>query len=197
MALDLENAGAAKEPEVSTAQLMDTPLVPGVNVFTGTTAAKNFSADDLSRLNLHGTTTAQIWDGNKLRLEPLNGTTPFYTRIYLPDGIRVNRPALTITDLHAANTMVKMNGVYIVGGSDALGDDGRVFTNLKADSGENTAYYEEDTICLTMEIVNGGTFNIFSNVAVIPYYKITYKNLYLYSLPLLRGLRPLAPPGGG
>ena len=178
MAISLDTAGAAEEQaSAAAAQLTDGTLVPGVNVFTGTTAAKNFSADDLSRLNLHGTTSAQIWDGSKLWLEPAGGASPFYTRIYLPDGVRVDRPALTITDLHSSFSMVKMNGVYIVGGGDTFTPDGVAFTNLKADSGETTAYYEEDTICLTMESTNGGTFNIFSNMAVIPYYKITYKNI--------------------
>ena len=164
--------------ESTGAHLADGTLKPGVNAFTGTTAAKNFTEADLSALNLHGTTAAEIVSGGKLKLTPLSGTTPFYTRIYLPDGIRITRPALTVTDIHAANTMVKLNGVYVVGGGDALGADGKVFSNLKADSGENAVYYEENTVCLTMEIVgDGGTFNSFSNMAVIPYYQITYKNL--------------------
>ena len=167
----METASPAEEAPAQggEARLADSTLIPGVNVFTGTTAAKNFTAADIASIvTTEG--SAEIWTNNSLRIYPPYAGANFYTTIRLP--YTVDRPALAITNLWLMSTQMLFNGAFYEG----PWESDRTFNNVKVDTGEDKAY-GSNTVGVRIADMGGTNVDILSNMAVIPYYKITYKVL--------------------
>lgn len=173
--IDLDTAETAdvKQEKDDTANLQEYTVKPGVNAFTGTTVPLTFSSDDDLALVTMSAGTATRSSGY-LKLNTPGNTVAFNAYVALPGTI--DRPALTIVNALVQWTAIKINGTTIVPAGETQAYGEKSYNNKMVDTGADTPYGKDNVAIWVQDYYNVST-NMLDDLAVIPYYQITYKNV--------------------
>lgn len=159
-------------------------IVPGANLFTGTKTALTFaSADELAFFDI-----AAKWDKSvemnlkydadyeRMRIDfpaKTDASGHFVATLSAPLGIKLDRPAFLAAKSYALYVFYQ------------FGEDGTFFSDTTGEWATKTVYANNAGKPWNTDVMNLDIWNIYSyntqkyldNFAIVPYYKVTYKNL--------------------
>ncbi len=177
-----ETANLAGTAELAATAVSTANIVPGKNIFTGTTGALTFSdASAADYFTITGMTpsvveTSKIYGTNNSAFQfacPKQAGTAYYPKIVANFDTAINRPVALLFDLHDAYLAFSWSAGktgYISGGY----DNGKNF-NVRKTNIANVAPLNDLTIgCVVVASTWETYYNYMDNLAVIPYYQVTY-----------------------
>ena len=182
-ALVLDTAEAEDTTAVLSATSVSTEnIVPGKNIFTGTTNALTFStASDADYFTVTGMTpsvveTSKIYGTNNSAFQfacPAQKGTAYYPTIKAQFDTAIDRPVALLFDMHDAYLAFQWkagNTGYISNGY----DNGKNFNVRKTNITNIASLSELNIACVVVASTWDPYYSYMDNLAVIPYYKVTY-----------------------
>ena len=177
-----ETADLAGTAELAATAVSTANLVPGKNIFTGTTGALTFStASDADYFTVTGMTpsvveTSKIYGTNNSAFQfacPAQKGTAYYPTIKAQFDTAIDRPVALLFDMHDAYLAFQWkagNTGYISGGY----DNGKNFNVRKTNITNIASLSELNIACVVVASTWDTYYSYMDNLAVIPYYKVTY-----------------------